>query len=118
MIGVPSRSRVTHLQKFASHVHSDEVVFGSIVEKHLIDSPGGVASHMRRFESPVRQYLTFVGFYQEYSLLAFTDAVEFRSLSEVNRREIQRVIECRKAWDKSPQPCATRFKRVRTRLVE
>jgi hypothetical protein len=37
----------------------------------------------------VRQYLTFVGFDQEYPLLALTDAVEFRSLSEVNCGEIQ-----------------------------
>ncbi len=61
---------------------------------------------MRRFEFPMRQYLTFVGFDQEYSLLALADAVELRPLFEVNCGEIQPVIECRRAWDKSPPYCA------------
>ena len=89
MIGVPSCPRVTHLQKFASHVHSHEVVFGSIIEKDMIVSPGRAASYMSRFEFPVRQYLTFVRFHQEYSLLSLTNAVEFRLLSEIDSREIK-----------------------------
>ena len=55
----------------------------------------------------MRQYLIFVGFDEEYSLLALADEVESRSLSEVNCGEIQGVIECRRAWDKLPRLCAT-----------
>jgi hypothetical protein len=37
----------------------------------------------------MRQYLTFVGFDEKNSLLVPTNPVEFRLLSEIDRREIQ-----------------------------
>jgi hypothetical protein len=64
----------------------------------------------------VRKYLAFVGFDEKNSLLAPTNPVEFRLSSEINRGEIQIVIECRRAWDKSPRFAIA--ERVGTALVK
>lgn len=93
MVRVTPCAGVAHLQKFARHVRTHEVVASKIILKQLVNLVCRRLSTLGIFETPKRQNLAFVRLDEQHTLLAFSDLIPLGAFPKVDVRKVERVIE-------------------------